>query len=177
VPAAAQARPVLATAGAELADRLGGVPGVFLEPKHYTLSVHYRAVAPERVAEVVDTVGEVAAHHPELVVLSGRRVAELQPDIDWDKGQALRWLLDRFDPADDTGERRPGRLLPIYAGDDITDEFALAEIRDEGLGIVVRSDEHGDRPTAAYAAVSGPPALCRFLGRVADLLEHQASTP
>jgi len=107
-------------------------------------------VAPERVAEVVDSVEEAAAHHPELVVLSGRRVAELQPDIDWDKGQALRWLLNRFDSADETGQR----LLPIYL-----------------------SDEHGDRPTAAYATVSDPGALCRFLKRVADLLEHQASTP
>jgi trehalose-phosphatase len=169
MPEAEKARPVLARAAAELADRLGDVPGVFLEPKHFTLSVHYRAVAPERVAEVVDSVEQAAAHHPELVVLSGRRVAELQPDIDWDKGQALRWLLNRFD---DSGAGP--RLLPVYAGDDITDEYALEEIRDNGIGVVVRSDEHGDRPTAAYVAVADPAALCRLLARFADLLEHQA---
>jgi trehalose-phosphatase len=171
VPAAEQARPVLAKAAAELSDRLGDVPGVFIEPKHFTVSVHYRAVPRGRVAEVVDTVARVAARNPELVVLNGRRVAELQPDIDWNKGQALRWLLNRFDHPDATGRR----LLPVYAGDDITDEYALEAIRDNGIGIVVRSDEHGDRPTAAYAAVSDPAALCRFLARVADLLEHQAS--
>src|SRR6266545_5805946 len=106
MPEAEKARPVLARAAAELADRLGDLPGVSLEPKDVSLSVHYGG--------------------------AGRR------------------------------------LLPVYAGDDITDEYALEEIRDNGVGVVVRSDEHGDRPTAAYVAVADPAALCGLLARIAD---------
>ncbi|HEX6076410.1 MAG TPA: trehalose-phosphatase [Micromonosporaceae bacterium] len=166
VSAAERARPALSRAAAELTGRLAGVPGVFLEPKRFSLSVHYREVPSPRVADVTDAVAEVAAHHPDLTVLTGRKVAELRPELDWNKGRALRWLLDRV-----ASKVAP---LPVYAGDDITDEDALREVAGFGLGIVVRSDEHGDRPTAAHVAVNDPGALCRLLGKLADLLEHDA---
>jgi trehalose 6-phosphate phosphatase len=62
-------------------------------------------------------------------------------------------------------------MTPVYAGDDLTDEDALEEIHDVGLGIVVRSTEHGDRPTAAHIAVDSPEELCAVLDRIADVLE------
>src|SRR6266550_3183856 len=39
-------------------------------------------------------VGEVAWRHRELRKMTGKKVHELQPDIDWDKGRALMWLLE-----------------------------------------------------------------------------------
>jgi trehalose-phosphatase len=164
--AAERALPALSRAAAELTGRLAGVPGVFLEPKRFSLSVHYREAPASRVAEVTDTVDQVAAHHPDLAVLTGRKVSELRPELDWNKGRAVRWLLDRVSG----GEAR----FPVYAGDDITDEDGLREVANFGLGIVVRSDEHGDRRSAAHVAVDGPAALSRLLGRLADLLEHDA---
>ena len=47
----------------------------------------------------------------------GRKVVELRPDIDWDKGTALAWIRDRI--------HQTGRVLPIYVGDDLTDEDAF----------------------------------------------------
>ncbi len=165
VAAAERARPALSRAAAELSDRLSEIPGVFLEPKRFSLSVHYRETPAARVDEVTGTVAEVATRHPELAVLTGRKVCELRPELDWHKGRALRWLLDRVGNS---------ALFPVYAGDDITDEDALREVAGQGLGIVVRSDEHGDRPTAAHVAVSDPQALCQLLTKLADLLEHNA---
>ncbi len=56
-----------------------------MEHKRFAVAVHYRNVAPERVAEIV-----AATHrHGErdgLRVTTGRKVVELRPDIDWDKG-------------------------------------------------------------------------------------------
>jgi trehalose-phosphatase len=145
-----------------LSSELVGIPGAIVERKRFALSAHYRQVAPDRADEVVDAVDRQAAAHPGLRVAGGRRVAELRPDLDWGKGRALRWVLDQIDP--------DGRATPVYAGDDLTDEDALAEIRGSGCGIVVRSDEHGDRPTAARWAVEGPEELGRLLERLAEVV-------
>ena len=78
----------------------------------------------------------------------GRKVVELRPDIDWDKGTALAWIRDQI--------HQTGRVLPIYIGDDLTDEDAFDAVRFNGIGIVVRHDEDGDRPTAAQFTLSNP---------------------
>ena len=166
ISAAERALPALARATAGLSERLAEVPGVFIEPKRFSVSVHYREAPAARTNEVIRTVGQVATHHPDLVILHGRKVTELRPALDWNKGRALRWLLERVSGGT--------THFPIYAGDDITDEDALREVAGSGLGIVVRSDEHGDRSSAAHVAVDSPTALRRLLGRLADLLEHNA---
>ena len=89
-----------------------------------------------------------------------RKVVELLPDIDWNKGRALRWLLEQAGLTDP-------ELVPVYAGDDYTDEDALQEVHDEGLGVVVLSPEHGDRLTWAHVSVAGTGPLIELLSRLA----------
>ena len=91
-PDALAAVPVLHHATRALTDRLRGVPGVLIEPKKYTVAVHYRNVAADRIDEVVATVHDVATSgEVRLRVTGGRKVVELRPDVDWDKGRALNW--------------------------------------------------------------------------------------
>lgn len=161
---AADALPALDAAEGELGERLAEVPGARLERKRYAIAAHYRHVAAERAEEVPALVEEVGRRHEELRTSGGRAVAELRPDIDWHKGRALRWLMERIAPG------RPA--LPIYVGDDLTDEDALAEIAADGLGVVVRSEEHGDRPTAAHVSVESPEAVAELLRKLAALLEE-----
>ncbi len=160
---ASAATVALDAAEAELRERIEGIPGAIVERKKYSVTSHYRMVDQERVQEVTDTVADVAAEHPELRPTKARMAAELVPNLKWDKGYALRWLLSQLAAPD-------VRLTPLYAGDDLTDEDALEAIRDVGIGIVVRSTEHGDRPTAALLAVDSPAELCEVLARVADLV-------
>ena len=75
-------------------------------------------------------------------------LVELRPDIDWDKGTTLAWIRDRIDAT--------GSLLPIYIGDDLTDEDAFDAVGFDGIGIVVRHDEDGDRKTAARFSLRSP---------------------
>jgi trehalose-phosphatase len=154
------ALPALEAAGRQLRDRLAGVPGARVEHKGYSLAAHYRRVDADRVDEVVGAARDIGGRYGQLRVTEGRRVVELRPDVAWDKGRALKLLLDRT-----TG---PGPVLPVYAGDDLTDEDALTAVASGGLGIVVRSDELGDRMTAAHAAVDGPRELVEALRRLAD---------
>ncbi len=148
----------------ELKERLDDIPGA--ERKKYSVTSHYRRVSPERAGDVIDVVAEVASLHPEVRATRARRAAELVPDLSWDKGHALRGLLGQLAPAE-------VRLTPVYAGEDLTDEDALEAIYDVGLGIVVRSCEHGDRETAAHVGVDDPDQLVSALGRIADLAQSR----
>ena len=165
--AAAVAVGVLESVAAELHDELSQIPGARVEHKRFAVAVHYRNVAAKHVAEVI-----AAAHRygrrGGLRVTGGRKVVELRPDIDWDKGAALAWIRDRIP--------QTGQLLPIYIGDDLTDEDAFDAVRFSGIGIIVRHDEDGDRPTAASFALRSPAEVGDFVRRGGNWLKYESET-
>ncbi len=165
---AAAAVPVLEQAAAELHDRLGSIPGVLVEHKRFGVAVHYRNAARDRVGEVAAAV-RTAGRRDALRVTTGREVIELRPDIDWDKGKTLRWVLDHLRQAQ-SGNQSAGPLVPVYVGDDITDEDAFDAVRQDGIAIVVRHNEDGDRATAAVFAVENPAEVAEFTHRLARRL-------
>lgn len=160
---AAAAVPVLEQAAAELRERLGSIPGVMVEHKRFGVAAHYRNAARDRVGEVAAAV-RAAGRRDALRVTTGREVIELRPDVDWDKGKTLRWVIDHLSEAD------PGPLLPVYLGDDITDEDAFDAIAHDGVPILVRHNEDGDRATAARFALDSPARAAEFTGQLARRL-------
>ena len=163
-PEAAASIPVLAGAAADLADQLGHIPGVVVEHKRFGVAVHYRNAARDRVGEVAAAV-RTAGQRTALRVTTGREVIELRPNIDWDKGKTLHWVLDYI--RDNEGA---GPLLPIYLGDDITDEDAFDAVDDDGIAILVRHSDDGDRATAARYALDDPGRVREFTERLARRL-------
>jgi trehalose 6-phosphate phosphatase len=164
--AAAAVIPVLERAAAQLREQLGPIPGVMVEHKRFGVAVHYRNAARDRVGQVAAAVRN-AGQRDALRVTTGREVIELRPDIDWDKGKTLRWVIDHL--------HRPGSgsLVPIYLGDDITDEDAFDAVRAgpvQGIPILVRHDDDGDRATAARYALDSPAAAAEFTDRLARQL-------
>lgn len=139
-----------------LAARLAGVPGVQIERKRFSLAVHYRQVAPGNIPALEQAVAEAA--HPGLRRAGGKMVFELQPALDWHKGRAVEWVLDSLDL------NRP-QILPLYLGDDLTDEDAFRALQGRGLGIVVR--DQPPRPTAADYALADPAEVRLFLEALA----------
>ena len=152
----------LAAAARTAADRLHDIAGVLVEHKRFAVAVHYRNTAPEQVGGIVATVHEIA-EQAGLRITHGRMVVELRPDMDWDKGRALRWILDHLG--------KP--VLPIYAGDDLTDEDAFDAVASDGIAIVVRDSDNRDRRTAARFAVDSPARMGEVLDRLADLLANE----
>lgn len=145
--------PALAQAEIRLRDALRGIDGAQLERKPYTLAAHTRRVDPGRRAQVERLVMAVASGQPMLRVERGHRVLELRPDVDWDKGRAVLWLLDRLALAGGPGV--------LYIGDDVTDESAFAALRGRGGVTVVVAGE--PRPTAAAYRLADPDEVGRFL--------------
>jgi trehalose 6-phosphate phosphatase len=121
-----------------------------------TVAFHYREVEDEEAVEAVERVVQTAEGLG-LAVQRGRKVVEVRPPIDADKGTAVRALL---------AERRLDRAL--YAGDDTTDLDAFRGLDDAGLDVVVKvavgSREMNPRLlTEADVVVDGPGELLYLL--------------
>jgi trehalose 6-phosphate phosphatase len=162
-PEAAASIPVLGQAAAELADQLGHIPGIVVEHKRFGVAVNYRQAARDHVGEAI-AAARSTGQRTGLRLTTGREVVELRPSVDWDKGTTLRWVLDYIRDA------KAGPLLPIYLGDDITDEDAFDAVRDDGIGVVVRHSDDGDRATAALFALDNPERVREFTERLAHQL-------
>jgi alpha,alpha-trehalase len=165
---AASAVDALEQAAAELRDRFVDLDGVRVEQKRFAVAVHYRNAAPEAVPQVTATVHAIGQRR-HLRVTMGRKVIELRPDIAWDKGKMLRWIVHQIDG--------PDPLLPIYIGDDLTDEDAFDALRRDGIGIVVRHGEDGDRPSAARFALAGPVAVREFIEQLTREIATECDEP
>ncbi len=148
--------PDLDEAQEDLEERLGNISGAMLERKKFSIAIHYRNVAEGRASDVSEIVDRVHARHPRLRKSSGKKVYELQPDVDWNKGEALLWLLDKLGP--DRSD-----VIPMYMGDDVTDEDAFKALPDRGIGIVV---QEAPRPTAAQYRLKDPDEVQRFLSEM-----------
>jgi len=145
--------PVLEAAERELREALDEIPGAQLERKHFSVAAHYRNVDENDASKVALAVDAVAARHRELRRIDGKKVYELLPDIDWNKGKAVLWLLE-------TLELERGNALPIFIGDDRTDEDAFRALEKRGVGILV-----SERPqvTAASYCLNNPEEVESFL--------------
>ena len=119
VPCTSRESKLVRTAKQLLADRLPGTPGVWLEDKGLGLAVHYREARPEEVRAVRPVVlGVLEQFKPRLNLLAGKKVWELLPCQIDGKGPAVRRILGHA----------PRSTLPIFAGDDTTDEPAFAAL-------------------------------------------------
>jgi len=98
-------------------------PGIQVEDKRYSLSVHYRMTAdPERVADALRAL--FAGMTPQPRVVAGKYVFNLVPEGGTDKGGALEQLI-----------RHCGARSAIYVGDDVTDEDVFRLRRDDLLSV------------------------------------------
>ncbi len=164
--------PLIAEVTAQLRSGLGSVRGALIEPKRSSVAVHYRLVEEPERARVKAIVERTLADHPQALKLTpGKMVFELQPKIDWDKGKAVLHLLEALGLDGDD-------VVPLYIGDDVTDEDAFAAIADRGLGILVadRDDpDQSERSTAASYVLRHPREVQQLLDLLAGLEEQGGS--
>ncbi|MFW6094154.1 MAG: trehalose-phosphatase [Pseudomonadota bacterium] len=158
LPEAEDAVDDVARAEDALRRELHGIDGVILERKRFSLAIHYRQVRdPDAVARVRRVVEDVGAR-TRLRGRTGKMVLELEPAVAWDKGRALRWIMDVM-------EIDLARHFPAYIGDDVTDEDAFAALGGDGAGVRVGdpvSESLADYSLADPAEVR---ALLEWLGR------------
>jgi alpha,alpha-trehalase len=153
--------PVVRRAARAIRSRLRGIDGAIVEDKIYAVAVHYRLVDHSLAPDVESAVDAVLGAERGLRKMSGKKVFELLPDIEWNKGKALLWLLNALDLGGPD-------VIPIYLGDDVTDRDAFKVLTDRGIGILV-SDIH--EPTCAHYRLANTGEVRTFLQRLGDLID------
>lgn len=159
-PGAVAARDTLDQVRASLADALAHIPGVIVEHKGLTLTVHYRAT-PEPLADGVDSVvaGVTASYvrQGELRLTRGKMVVEVRPAIPWDKGKAIEKIRAHCH-SERSEESEP---FPVYFGDDRTDEDGFRVVQGMGgLAVFVGQSREG---TVALHQLDSPAEVAETL--------------
>lgn len=117
------------------------IKGCKIDRKKFAIAVHYRNVDVPEIEKLKSMVEDLANKNRKLKLGTGKKILELKPAIKWDKGKAVYWLMDKLN-------LDIQKTLPIYLGDDITDEDAFRAIIDDGVGILV--GEHNQTTMASY---------------------------
>ena len=139
-PKAKEAMPVVDEVIEKLSKELDGIDGMIIEKKKFSVAVHYRLVDKKDFPKIERYVNALAAEYGgSLRLMHGKKVFEFLPNIHWDKGQAIRWIMDalKLSWADSS---------VFYIGDDVTDEYAFRAVRTRGTGILV-----SEKPKASAA--------------------------
>ena len=148
-----RAQPLPAELKEALSRTVSDLVGVRIEDKDYTLAFHYRAAPACKSVLETRLAAAIAPSSGELCVLRGKAVFEVKPCA-FDKGEAIA-ALTRFPPF--------ARRRPVFLGDDRTDEYAFAVVRQMGgLGISV-----GRKMADAERMLPAPHAVRSWLARLA----------
>jgi trehalose-phosphatase len=139
-----------------LAPLLASFPGIQLEDKGVSYAVHFRELSPEAQRRVRAWIrGLLRRICPGFRIIQSDHACDIVPRQVQGKGVAMRDFIRRL--------RAP--FLPIYVGDDLTDEPAFVALR---RGITVRVGPFSR--TKARFRLRNPEELCVFLERLEEEL-------
>lgn len=158
VPGAESARLNLPAICNEIRQSVSHIPGALVEGKRYTASVHYRQVAPEHVAAVRQFIAD-SVDPFQFEVRSGKCVFEIRPRLKWNKGSAVRWILERHGAT---------ARQAICMGDDETDEDMFLEASE---GVNVRVLQNGGVPRTAARCYVRQPEVPEFLRGILEVIQ------
>lgn len=130
--------------------------GAIVQPKKYSVAVHYRTVEPRLVRDLLDDL-EVITRAPvkagKIRLQLGKKVVEIKPPVDWDKGKAIEKIIRKCG--------KTGRVF--FFGDDMTDEYGFKKVNElKGVSVFVGELE---RETAARYQLESPSALVGELAK------------
>ncbi|AQL01018.1 trehalose-6-phosphate phosphatase10 [Zea mays] len=122
-------------------------------------------------SSLAEKVKAVLRDFPELELTEGRKVVEVRPSIMWDKGKAVEFLLRSLGFDDDRTN-----VLPVYIGDDRTDEDAFKVLRERGQGIGILVSKCPKETDATYS-LQDPTEVMEFLVRLGQWNPLRSPSP
>jgi trehalose-phosphatase len=154
-PEAKSKAEAVARAASAIERRTSGYPGIFVERKGLTASVHYRLAAAGFRGPVRAIVAEEIRRNRGILALTrGKMVLEIRPNVEWDKGCGVLKLMDLAGC--------PRWCFPVYIGDDRTDEDAFRALAGWGLTLHVGPKKR----TLAERRIPSVDRVWAFLGEL-----------
>ncbi len=139
-PPAEQTRATIREMAGRLAEALENITGVIIQEKGLSLSVHYRLVnesEENNVAKIFHRISEPLTRQGKISVFSGKKVLEVKPPLDWDKGKAVEIIIKKLKVLLDIE-----RIVTVFLGDDTTDEDAFRILhRPDGWGVFIAGEK------------------------------------
>lgn len=111
------------------------IPGCFIENKKLSLTIHYRQSPDELIPIFEEKLAALLQKHPRLKLHQGKKVFEIRPNLNINKGTAVNYVIDSLYPQGNYA------VLPIYIGDDLTDEDGFEAVNQTGISIVVANEQ------------------------------------
>jgi len=118
-----------------LTAKLSKIKGVIIEDKGLSLSLHYRLVRKNEVPLLKTILRRTVSDYltkERIMIRPGKMVFDIRPVSGLDKGKVALWLLAR-----EAFRRQGERVIPIYIGDDLTDEDAFNALKNIGITVCV----------------------------------------
>lgn len=132
--------------------------GVQLENKEYNIAVHYRHASDQAQQRLFQFLESLTTLEPRLALHHGKKVYEIRPNVPWHKGKAVKHLMSLLNVQ-----------VPVYIGDDLTDEDAFRELEDVPRSVTVLVAETAQETRAKYRL--------RSVAEVIELLAALAESP
>ena len=146
----------------ELNSSLKNIDNIQIERKKYSISIHYRQLNNFDISKLEVIIDQNVSNYSSLKKINGKKIFEIVPNVNWNKGKALIFLLNKLN-------LKSNDIIPIYVGDDVTDETVFLSIRDIGVGIVVGDD---DRLTFAKYSLKCHNDVKLFLKNLISILKE-----
>ena len=140
----------------KLKKELSNLKGLIIEEKKFSVAVHYRLAEKKEVPRIKTLVGELIQENKSLRLMEGKKVFEILPAIDWDKGKAVRWVMNAL------GINWENFSI-VYIGDDTTDEDAFRVVSTRGTSILVSEKS---KVSAADFVLSSPKQVEELFERI-----------
>jgi len=143
----------------KLKAKTKALKGILIEDKGITISMHYRLASRknhQKAEKIFSAIVKPYVSAKKIRISHGKKVAEIRPNISWDKGRAALWFIKML-------KKKHGlkKVLPIYLGDDTTDEDAFKALKKRGITVLV-----GTRKTAAEYSLRNVDKVYRFFQKI-----------
>lgn len=145
-----------------------GIKGMLIEDKGLTLAVHFKLSKKKDAPRIKKALVSAALPYLKkrsIRIKRGKGVREIHPPTGWNKGKAVLWILRNS--KSHKWKRR--NILPVYIGDDATDEDAFRALKGKGLTVFV--GRH--KKSQADYRLKNPGAVIKFLGMLDSSVDEK----
>ncbi len=150
----------------KLTQRLKGIKDVWVEDKGLTASLHYRLANSEDIHRTKQIVSPTIKLYKNLILKRGKKVWEIRPNVDWNKGKAVMHILEKCLTKD-----WKRKTAAIYIGDDQTDEDVFSLLKEDGITVLV--NRRHLRTSNAQYFLTHPKEVISFLKWLGNLWENK----